>query len=180
MKTINLKKYYYPLYETDTFIKLPDEIADAIVEEWRTDHNSEQRLWSHTYSMDYSPGLEYHLLYHALSAEDTLLEEETRREQEEAHELMLQRLREALATLTPTQARRLHARFVECKKYREIAEDEGIASVSLVTNTVRNAILKLRKYFIKHGWMEPLKEDAICTKKSPPKRNRKKTSAKKS
>jgi len=41
MKTINLKKYYYPLYETDTFIELPDEIADAIVEEWRTDHNSE-------------------------------------------------------------------------------------------------------------------------------------------
>ena len=32
------------------------------------------------------PGLEYHLLYHALSAEDTLLEEETRREQEEAHD----------------------------------------------------------------------------------------------
>ena len=116
----------------------------------------------------------------ALSAEDTLLEEETRREQEEAHELMLQRLREALATLTTTQRRRLHARFVEGKKYREIAEDEGIASVSLVTNTVRDAILKLRKYFIKHGWMEPLKEDAICTKKSPPKRNRKKTSAKKS
>lgn len=54
MKTINLKKYYYPLYETDTFIELPDEIADAIAEEWRTDHNSEQRLWSHTYSMDYS------------------------------------------------------------------------------------------------------------------------------
>ena len=53
MKTINLKKYYYPLYETDTFIELPDEIADAIGEEWRTDHNSEQRLWSHTYSMDY-------------------------------------------------------------------------------------------------------------------------------
>ena len=46
MKTINLKKYYYPLYETDTFIELPDEIADAIVEEWRTDHNSEQRLWT--------------------------------------------------------------------------------------------------------------------------------------
>ena len=150
------------------------------MEEWRTDHNSEQRLWSHTYSMDYSPGLEYHLLYQALSAEDTLLEEETRREQEEAHELMLQRLREALATLTPTQARRLHARFVEGKKYREIAEDEGIASVSLVTNTVRDAILKLRKYFIKRGWMEPPKEKAICTKKSPPKRNRKKTSAKKS
>ena len=38
MKTINLKKYYYPLYETDTFIELPDEIADAIVEEWRAEN----------------------------------------------------------------------------------------------------------------------------------------------
>ena len=126
MKTINLKKYYYPLYETDTFIELPDEIADAIAEEWRTDHNSEQRLWSHTYSMDYSPGLEYHLLYHALSAEDTLLEEETRREQEEARELMLQRLREALATLTPTQARRLHARFVEGKSTGRLRRTRGL------------------------------------------------------
>ena len=129
--------------------------------------------------MDYSPGLEYHLLYHALSAEDTLLEEETRREQEEAHELMLQRLREALATLTPTQARRLHARFVEGKQFKEIAEAEGFTTSAAIV-TVRNAIIKLQKYYIKHGWMEPLKEDAICTKKSPPKRNRKKTSAKKS
>ena len=93
---------------------------------------------------------------------------------------MLQRLREVLATLTPTQARRLHARFVEGKKYREIAEDEGIASVSLVTNTVRDAILKLRKYFIKRGWMKPPKEKAICTKTTPLKRNRKKMSVKKS
>ena len=179
MKTINLKKYYYPLYETDTFIELPDEIADAIVEEWRTDHNSEQRLWSHTYSMDYSPGLEYHLLYHALSAEDTLLEEETRREQEEAHELMLQRLREALATLTPRQASCLHARFWEGKQFKGIAEAEGFTTSAAVV-TVRNAIIKLQKYYIKRGWMKPPKENAICTKKSPPKRNRKKTSAKKS
>ncbi len=179
MKTINLKKYYYPLYETDTFIELPDEIADAIAEEWRTDHNSEQRLWSHTYSMDYSPGLEYHLLSHALSAEDTLLEEETRREQEEAHELMLQRLREALATLTPTQARRLHARFGRARSTGRLRRTRGFTSAALL-HTVRDAIMKLRKYFIKRGWMEPLKEDAICTKKSPPKRNRKKTSEKKS
>ncbi|MEY8237621.1 hypothetical protein AALA36_18185 [Lachnospiraceae bacterium 66-29] len=27
MKTINLKKYYYPLFATDTFIEVSDEIA---------------------------------------------------------------------------------------------------------------------------------------------------------
>ena len=180
MKTINLKKYYYPLYETDTFIELPDEIADAIVEEGRAENANDAKQHYHCYSLDASPGIEHHFPEQVISPEDILMEKETEREQEAARALMMERLREALATLTPTQARRLHARFVEGKKYREITEDEGIASVSLVTNTVRDAILKLRKYFIKRGWMEPLKEDAICTKKSPPKRNRKKTSEKKS
>ena len=33
MKTINLKKYYYPICKKDTFVEVPDEVADAIVEE---------------------------------------------------------------------------------------------------------------------------------------------------
>ena len=35
MKTINLKKYYYPICKKDTFVEVPDEVADAIVEESR-------------------------------------------------------------------------------------------------------------------------------------------------
>ena len=31
MKTINLKKYYYPICKKDTFVEVPDEVADAIV-----------------------------------------------------------------------------------------------------------------------------------------------------
>ena len=180
MKTINLKKYYYPICKKDTFVEVPDEVADAIVEESRAEDANDAKQHYHCYSLDASPGMEHHFPEQAVSPEDILMEKETEREQEAARALMMERLREALATLTPTQARRLHARFVEGKKYREIAEDEGIASVSLVTNTVRDAILKLRKYFIKRGWMKPPKEKAICTKTAPPKRNRKKTSAKKS
>ena len=30
MKTINLRKFYGSVYKTDTFIELPDEIADAL------------------------------------------------------------------------------------------------------------------------------------------------------
>ena len=135
MKRINLKKYYYPLYETDTFIDLPDEVADAIEEEHRMEHNSERRLQGHTYSFDCSPGLEYHFLEQAPSAEDAFLAEELRHEQEVQNNLMSRRLQEALATLTPKQAR--------C---------------------------------IKDGWMEPTQEVTICTKPTPPKRNRKKPS----
>ena len=30
MQTINLKKYYYPLFATDTFIEVSDEVAEAL------------------------------------------------------------------------------------------------------------------------------------------------------
>ena len=59
------------------------------------------------------------------------------------------------------------------------AEAEGFTTSAAIV-TVRNAIIKLQKYYIKRGWMKPPKEKAICTKTAPPKRNRKKTSAKKS
>ena len=95
------------------------------------------------------------------------------------HALMMERLREALATLTPRQASCLHARFWEGKPFKEIAEAEGFTTSAAIV-TVRNAIIKLQKYYIKRGWMEPPKEDAICTKTAPPKRSRKRTSAKKS
>ena len=108
-----------------------------------------------------------------------LMEKETEREQEAARALMMERLREALATLTPRQASCLHARFWEGKPFKEIAEAEGFTTSAAIV-TVRNAIIKLQKYYIKRGWMEPPKEKAICTKTAPPKRNRKKKSAKKS
>ena len=126
-----------------------------------------------------SPGMEHHFPEQAVSPEDILMEKETEREQEAARALMMKRLREALATLTPRQTSCLHARFWEGKPFKEIAEAEGFTTSAAIV-TVRNAIIKLQKYYIKCGWMKPPKEKAICTKTAPPKRNRKKTSAKKS
>ena len=37
MKTLNLKKYYYPICKKDIFVEVPDEVADAIVEESRAE-----------------------------------------------------------------------------------------------------------------------------------------------
>ena len=125
------------------------------------------------------PGIEHHFPEQVISPEDILMEKETEREQEAAHALMMERLREALATLTPRQASCLHARFWEGKQFKEIAKAEGFTTSAAIV-TVRNAIIKLQKYYIRRGWMKPPKEKAICTKTAPPKRNRKKTSAKKS
>ena len=92
---------------------------------------------------------------------------------------MLQCLQEALATLTPMQKRRLEARFAAAMKYREIADEENVSMTS-ITTTVRDAVLKLRDYFIKHGWLESPKEATVCTRVVPRKRIRKKTRRNKS
>lgn len=53
MKTLNLKKYYYPICKKDTFVEVPDEVADAIVEESRAEDANDAKqlitviLWTH-------------------------------------------------------------------------------------------------------------------------------------
>lgn len=73
MKTINLRKFYGSVYKTDTFIELPDEIADALESEERIEHYSGQKIREHTYSIDYSPEIEYHFPNQEPSAEEILL-----------------------------------------------------------------------------------------------------------
>ena len=120
MKTINLKKYYYPICKKDTFVEVPDEVADAIVEESRAENANDAKQHYHCYSLDASPGIEHHFPEQVISPEDILMERETEREQEAAHALMMERLREALATLTPRQASCLHAGFGRASSLRRL------------------------------------------------------------
>lgn len=149
MQRINLKKFYHPLYDEDIFIEIPDEIATALWEEHCLDDNTRRNLWIHTYSLDESPEMENHFPEQICSAEEILLQRET----DQYREFLLGKLGEALATLTPKQARRLKARFVDGLKYREIAEIEGI-DTSIAHHSVRDAIRRLQRYYIKNGFME--------------------------
>ena len=149
MQRINLRKYYYPLYDEDIFIEVSDEVAVAILEEHRRDDNTRRNLWIHTYSLDESPEIENHFPEQICSAEEILLQ----REENLYREFLLGKLDEALTTLTPKQLRRLKARFMEGKKYREIAEIEG-TDTSVVHHSVRDAIRRLQRYYVGHGFME--------------------------
>ena len=82
-------------------MEVPDEVADAIVEESRAEDANDAKQHYHCYSLDASPGMENYFPEQAASPEDILMEKETGREQEAARALMMERLREALATLTP-------------------------------------------------------------------------------
>ena len=149
MQRINLRKYYYPLYDEDIFIEVSDEIATALWEEHCLDDNTRRNLWVHTYSLDESPEMENHFPEQICSAEEILLQQEADR----YREFLLGKLDEALTTLTPKQLRRLKARFMEGKKYREIAEIEG-TDTSVVHHSVRDAIRRLQRYYVGHGFME--------------------------
>ena len=104
------------------------------------------------YSMDCSPGIENHAMFLVQSPEDLIIREID----EAAEELLLEHLAEAVTHLSPTQARRLYARYALKKKFREIAADEGISG-SCACDSVTGALKKLQKIFAKNGWLE--KED---------------------
>lgn len=43
MPIINLRKYYYPTYKTDTFIEVSDEVAEALLLMLRAENNYERK-----------------------------------------------------------------------------------------------------------------------------------------
>ena len=148
MAIINLRRYY-PHYPKDKFIDVPDEVAAAL-EEGRLIENRQEgkRTYYHVYSMDCTPSIENHAMFLVLSPEELLIQNED----EAAANQMLKNLAVAITQLSPIQARRLHARYVLKKKYREIAADEGVSG-SCATRSVTGAIKKLQKFFIKNGWI---------------------------
>ena len=148
MAIINLRRYY-PHYPKDKFMDVPDEVAAALEEGRRAEHNQEsKRTYHHVYSIDCSPALENHTMFLVLSPEELLVQDED----EAAAELVLANLAAAITQLSLIQARRLHARYVLKKKYREIAADEGVTG-SCAAASVTSAITKLQKFFIKNGWI---------------------------
>ena len=148
MAIINLRRYY-PHYPKDKFLEVPDEVAEALEEGRRIEHRQDKRRsYYHVYSMDCTPAIENHAMFLVLSPEELLIQDED----EAAAELVMENLAAAMTRLSPAQARRLHARYVLKKKFREIAADEGISG-SCAAKSVTSAIMKLQKYFIKNGWI---------------------------
>ena len=119
MAIINLRRYY-PHYPKDKFLEVPDEVADTLEEGRRMEHRQDnRRSYYHVYSIDCTPAIENHAMFLVLSPEELLIQNED----EAAVELVLANLAAAMTLLSPTQARRLHARYALKKKFREIAAD---------------------------------------------------------
>ena len=147
MQTVNLKKYYYPLFTKDTFVEVSDEVAEALLLMHREENNRIRKMYYHKayFSLDREDGIENDALCgFEKSPEEILMEQE----EERFFLLTLERLEEALSYLTPTQARRIRARYLSGMAIQEIVASEGV-SVSVVSESIRSGLKKLRTYFDK-------------------------------
>ena len=104
------------------------------------------------YSLDCDDGIENAAIGWAQpSPEDCLMEKEAQAEYAE----LLRRLYEAISSLTPTQARRVHARYMLGMKVKDIAAMEGITP-SQAGKSIHAALRRLRRYFIRRKWTSGL------------------------
>lgn len=152
MPIINLRKYYYPLYRKDTFVEVSDEVAEALLLMYREENNRARKIYYHKayYSLDREDGIENDVLCgFEKSPEEIFMEQE----EERFFLVTLERLNEALSSLTPIQQRRIRARYLSGMAVREIAACEGV-NVSVVSESIRGGLKKLRCYFAKKKWRE--------------------------
>lgn len=152
MQTVNLKKYYYPLFTKDTFVEVSDEVAEALLLMHREENNRIRKMYYHKayFSLDREDGIENDALCgFEKSPEEILMEQE----EERFFLLTLERLEEALSNLTETQQRRIRARYLSGMTIQGIAASEGV-SVSVVSESIRSGLKKLRTYFDKKEWRE--------------------------
>lgn len=146
------EKVLLPAFATDTFIEVSDEVAEALLLMRREENNRTHKIWYHKayYSLDCEDGIENCAFdFTAKSPEEILVE----REEEQVYLATLELLAEAMENLTEIQSRRIHARYILGKKLLEIAAEEGV-SVSVVQQTVKSGLKRMRSYFEKKKWRE--------------------------
>ncbi|MGI5900623.1 MAG: sigma-70 family RNA polymerase sigma factor [Christensenellales bacterium] len=150
MPIINLRKFCYPIVKEDTFVEVSEEVAEALLELKREENRIISRIFYHKayFSLDCEDGIENDAIgWEQPSPEDILIQ----KEDELLHEITLERLHKALSQLTPTQARRVRARYLEKKKFCEIAREERV-SPGQISKSVQSGLKNICKYFEKHKW----------------------------
>ena len=135
MPLVNLRKFY-PFYKSDCWQEVPQDVLDVMMAYKRAEHAYQVKIYRHKayYSLDVGDEIEG-----AALPSDTPLPQEIF-ERKETNE----QLRAALSTITPTQARRVYARFVLEMSNVSIARSEGV-NESAVRASIQSGLSALAK-----------------------------------
>lgn len=144
MKTINLRKLYFPHYSKNVFVEVSDEVAEVLHRSDREMDNYRRRTCYHRafYSLDAFDWTERYALAHSLSPEELLV----LREQEAARARLCSLLDKALSSATPTQARRIRCYYLQGVNIPAISRTEGIAT-SVASRSIRAGLDRMRAYY---------------------------------
>ncbi len=136
---INLKDYY-PFYRENVMIEVSDLLADQFAQ-WKKDEQSHQRKkrrYQATYSLDQHCKMETHAVFVSRSPDE--LYERTLTQKE---------LHDALASLSPKQAKRIYTHCILGISQTAIASAEGV-NRSAVSIGIERGLKKMKKFLMEN------------------------------
>lgn len=137
MTTINLRDFY-PWYNHDEYIKVPDEVAEQLLADKRYEKAHKRRLCRNKaqYSLDAGDGIENEACISAPSPDEVVEQRQ-----------MVCRLCRALNSLPETQGRRVEAHYILGKSVADIAKAEGVWD-NAVRESIARGLSSIKKYLI--------------------------------
>ncbi len=135
MAKINLRDYY-PFYNADFFVEIPDEVAAVLAEAERLERNYIRRMfWNKAqYSLDADDGIEHDALFVSLSPCEVY-----------ERKVTAQELHAALNALPNKQGRRVYAHYLLGLSKAEIARAEGVSEKN-VRQSISRALRSMEKF----------------------------------
>lgn len=138
MAKINLRDYY-PFYNSDFFVEIPDEIRDALLEEERLEKNYiRRRFYNKAYfSLDADDGIEKDILFVSLSPCEIY-----------ERKITAEQLQSAIASLPDKQGKRIYAHYILGISKLDIARAEGV-NESAVRDSIDRGLKNMEKFLKK-------------------------------
>lgn len=135
MARINLR-YFYPFYNSDNFMDIPDEVAEVLLKAEREENAYKRRTYRHKaqFSLDRGDGIEHDILLVSLSPSE-IFERKVTNEQ----------LYAAIASLPNKQAKRIYAYYFLGMNEAAIAKAEGIGKAA-VCESINHGLKGIRKF----------------------------------
>lgn len=134
MAKINLRDYY-PFYNSDFFVEIPDEIKDTLLEAERLEKNYIRRRFYNKahYSLDADDGIEKDILFVSLSPCEIY-----------ERKIIAKQVRSAIASLPDKQGKRIYAHYILGMSKLDIARAEGV-NESAVRDTIERGLKNMEK-----------------------------------
>lgn len=138
MATINLRDFY-PFYNTNFFVEIPDEVNAALIKAERLEQNYIRRRFYNKahYSLDAGDGIENDIL----SVSPTPCELYERK-------MTTEQLRSAVASLPDKQRKRIYAHYILGMSKSDIARTEGVDE-SAVRDAIERGLKNMEKFLKK-------------------------------